>query len=202
MTKKRSIGVLLFNDFELLDVFGPLEMFGAASDHFEIFMIAESGREVKSHQGPRSVIDYNFSDNKQYDIVLVPGGIGTREEVNNPALINWLVTQSRAAEYVISVCTGSALLAKANMLDGKSATSNKIAFDWVSSQGKRVNWEKKARWVEDGKFFTSSGVSAGMDMALALIEKLLGSETAEHIATYAEYEWHRDSTIDPFALEN
>jgi transcriptional regulator GlxA family with amidase domain len=84
-------------------------------------------------------------------------------------------------------------------LDGRRATTNKRAFVWVESQGPRVNWIKQARWVEDGKFATSSGVSAGIDMALALIARLVDAEAAERAATAMEYEWHRDSSWDPFA---
>jgi transcriptional regulator GlxA family with amidase domain len=99
----------------------------------------------------------------------------------------------------MSVCTGSALLARAGLLDGIRATSNKRAFDWVVSQGPAVKWIGQARWVEDGKFATSSGVSAGIDMALAIIARVLGTETAEKDAIGMEYEWHRDAAWDPFA---
>ena len=195
----RSIAVILFHEFELLDVFGPLEMFGMAHDSFEICMVAERTGEVASRQGPKSVVEHGFSEGRQYDILLVPGGKGTRKEVDNQALLEWLRKQSSGAEYVTSVCTGSAILARAGVLDGVRATTNKRAFAWATSQGDKVDWQKEARWVEDGKFFTSSGVSAGMDMSLALIAKLLGQATAEEVATWTEYEWHRDAGWDPFA---
>lgn len=195
----RSIGVVLFHEFELLDVFGPLEMYGMVPERFKICMVAERGGHVTSRQGPKSVVEHDFSEGRQYDILLVPGGRGTRKQVDNQTLLEWLRIQSRAAEYVTSVCTGSALLAKAGVLDGVRATTNKRAFAWATSQGEKVNWEKQARWVEDGKFFTSSGVSAGMDMTLAVIGKLLGQETAEQVATWTEYEWHSDASWDPFA---
>ena len=199
MKSAQSIGVVLFHEFELLDVFGPLEMYGMAPESFEICMVAERGGEVASRQGPKSVVEHEFSGGRQYDILLVPGGRGAREEVGNSTLLEWIRDQSKGAEYVTSVCTGSALLAKAGVLDGVRATTNKRAFAWATSQSDMVKWEKEARWVEDGKFFTSSGVSAGMDMALAVIEKLLGQETAEQIATWTEYEWHKNSRWDPFA---
>jgi transcriptional regulator GlxA family with amidase domain len=195
----RSIAVVLFDEFELLDVFGPLEMFGMVPDSFEICMVAERTGEVASRQGPKSVVEHGFSEGRQYDIVLVPGGKGTRTEVDNQTLLAWLRKQSSGAEYVTSVCTGSAILARAGVLDGVRATTNKRAFTWATAQGDKVNWQKEARWVEDGKFFTSSGVSAGMDMSLALIAKLLGQATAEEVATWTEYEWHRDAGWDPFA---
>jgi len=199
MKTKRSIGVVLFHDFELLDVFGPLEMFGLLPEHFEIRLVAENGAIVASRQGPRSVIDHEFDDDHQFDILLVPGGMGTRQQVTNPMLLEWLRGQSAGAQYITSVCTGSALLASAGLLDGVRATTNKAAFAWVTEQGKQVMWQKQARWVEDGKFFTSSGVSAGIDMSLALIAKLLGQETAQRVALWAEYDWHEDPDWDPFA---
>ena len=199
MKTKRSIGVVLFHDFELLDVFGPLEMFGLLPEHFEIRLVAEKEAIVASRQGPRSIIDHKFGDDHQFDILLVPGGMGTRQQVTNPVLQEWLRRQSAGAQYVTSVCTGSALLASAGLLDGVRATTNKAAFAWVAEQGKQVMWQKQARWVEDDKFFTSSGVSAGIDMSLALIAKLLGQETAQQVAFWAEYDWHEDPDWDPFA---
>ena len=199
MGSKRTIGVVLFEGFELLDVFGPLEMFGLAADHFEIRLIAERGGVVASRQGPKSVCDDSFQSAPAIDVLLVPGGIGTRREVNNPVLLNWLKERSQQAELVASVCTGSALLAKAGVLDGLRATSNKLAFAWASSQSEKVQWQKQARWVEDGKVFSSSGVSAGIDMALAVIAKLVSQQAAEEAANFAEYSWQRDADWDPFA---
>ena len=199
MKTRRSIGVVLFDEFELLDVFGPLEMYGMAPESFDIHMVAEKAGTVASKQGPKSVVEHEFGEQRRYDILLVPGGRGTRTEVDNPVLLEWLRIHSASADYVTSVCTGSALLAKAGVLDGLQATTNKRAFAWASSQSDKVRWKKEARWVEDGRFFTSSGVSAGMDMSLALIARLLGRETAEQIAIWTEYEWHSDAAWDPFA---
>ncbi len=197
-----KIGVILFHEFELLDVFGPLEMYGVVPESFEICMIAEKLGEVASRQGPKSVADYKLDDEHEFDILLVPGGKGTRAEVDNEILLDWLRIQSAKSEYVTSVCTGSALLAKAGILDGIHATTNKRAYEWATSQSDKVKWKKEARWVEDGKFFTSSGVSAGIDMSLAVIAKILGREAAEEIAIWTEYEWHSEANWDPFAKIN
>jgi putative intracellular protease/amidase len=199
MGSKRTLGVVLFEGFELLDVFGPLEMFGLAADHFEIRLISENGGVVASRQGPKSICDDSFQSAPAIDVLLVPGGIGTRGEVNNPVLLDWLKERSQQAELVASVCTGSALLAKAGVLDGLRATSNKLAFAWARSQSEKVQWQQRARWVEDGKVFSSSGVSAGIDMALAVIAKLVSEQTAEEAAKFAEYTWQRDASCDPFA---
>ena len=194
-----NIAVVLYEDFELLDVFGPLEMFGLLPDHFAIHLLAQTSGSVKSAQGPRSVIDATFDQHRQYEIVLVPGGCGSRIQINNTVLLNWIRHQSQQAQYVASVCTGSALLATAGVLDGLKATTNKLAFDWVSQQGQNVNWVHQARWVQAGKYFTSSGVSAGMDMSLGLIAHLLSEDVSRQVAIWAEYEWHNDPEWDPFA---
>ena len=194
-----SIGVLLFDEFELLDVFGPLEMYGMLPGSFEICIVAENSGQIASRQGPKSIADCDFNSKRQFDILLVPGGSGTRREVDNQVMLDWLQNQSMGAEYVTAVCTGSALLARAGILDGRKATTNKRAYNWATSQSDKVHWIKQARWVEDGKFFTSSGVSAGMDMSLGLIARLSGEDVAEQVATWTEYEWHRDPEWDPFA---
>lgn len=196
---KRRVGALCFDKFELLDVFGPLEMFGVLPDSFELVTIAETGPSIASTQGPRVVIERSFADAGQMDVLLVPGGIGTRVEVENDELLDFLRRQAPGLEILASVCTGSGLLAKAGLLDGRRATSNKKAFAWAVAQGPRATWVPEARWVEDGNVFTSSGVAAGIDMALAVIDRLVGPEIATRVADGTEYEWHRDSRWDPFA---
>ncbi|MGV3022842.1 DJ-1/PfpI family protein [Streptococcus suis] len=133
------------------------------------------------------------------DVLLLPGGRGTRTLVENEAFLTSLGQLAEQASFVLSVCTGSALLAKAGLLDAKEATSNKLAFDWVTSQGLAVNWKRQARWVHDGKYYTSSGVSAGMDMVLGFVRDQFGQELAEQIARQAEYHWQDDPDRDDFA---
>ena len=196
---QKTLGVLLFPEFELLDVFGPLEAFGQAKDWFRVVTVAERPGPVASAQGPRAVADHGFTDSPAIEILLVPGGMGTRREVGNAALVDWIARQARAAETTTSVCTGAALLAKAGVLDGRRATSNKRAFAWVTEQGPKVDWVRQARWVDDGNVVTSSGVSAGIDMALHLIGRIAGPAVRDDIATRMEYEWHSDAAHDPFA---
>ncbi len=195
----RKVGALIFPGFEPLDRYGPLEMFGLLSKDFELTLVAEHQGPVKSNPYVESVAETSFDNSPDFDVILVPGGPGTRREVDNTAILDWIAGASERAEYCLSVCTGSALLARAGVLDGVRATTNKAAFSWVAEQGPNVEWIKQARWVEDGKFFTSSGVSAGMDMALGAIAHMHGTEKAEEVATFAEYSWHRDKDDDPFA---
>ena len=117
----------------------------------------------------------------------------------NERLNNWIIETSKNAEFVMAVCTGTVLLATTGLIDGRKATTNKKDFTATIHHGPNVEWVKEARWVEDGKFLTSSGVSAGMDMALGAIAHMLDEETAEQVATFAEYTWHRDRDDDPFA---
>ena len=195
----RTIGALVFPDFEVLDLYGPLEMFGMFEDEFDIRIVAETSAPVRSAQGPRTAPDDLFGE-REYDILVIPGGRGTRRDVANPVLIDWLARAHESAELTTSICTGSALLAKAGLLDGKAATTNKLAFDWVAEFGPRTEWRRSARWVEDGDIFTASGVSAGTDMALAVLERLLGPKAPIRAAFYAEYTANRDPSNDPFAI--
>jgi transcriptional regulator GlxA family with amidase domain len=197
-----KVGAVLFDGFELLDVFGPLEMFGMLKERATITVLAERAGAVRSTQGPACVAESALAGEHGLDVILIPGGMGTRREVSNVAFLDEIRLQADRARFVASVCTGSALLAKAGVLDGRSATSNKFAFTWVTSQGPRVKWVPEARWVEDGKYFTSSGVSAGIDMTLGLIAHIFGRDTSVTVANWAEYEWHEDRGRDPFAKLN
>lgn len=200
-TKSKTIAIVLFDDFETLDVFGPVQMWGRLDDH-RLVTVSETGDLAMSSQGLATVVDYSFADAPQFDIIMVPGGGGTRREVDNPAMLDFLRKQSAGTEWTTSVCTGSALLARAGLLDGRQATSNKRAWAFATSQDGDVVWQGNARWVEDGKFITSSGVSAGTDMALALVEKLYGRARADRIAHGAEYVWNDDAGNDPFKIED
>ena len=194
-----KLGAIVFDSFEILDLFGPLEMFGMLKDKIEITLISEKDEIITSFQGPKILSNITFDQASNIDILLIPGGFGTRKEVDNKNMIDFIETASRRASYVATVCTGSALLAKTGLLDKHNATTNKIAFDWVRDLTPHINWIPKARWVEDGKFFTSSGVSAGMDMALGLIERIFNTDTANEVAHLTEYIWNSDKNYDPFA---
>lgn len=199
MPRPRIVGVLLFPGFELLDVYGPLEMFGVLPEHFRIVTLGERAGPVASAQGPQGVVERTLEDPGPIDVLLVPGGIGTRTLARNPAVLAFLRRLQPAVEYLASVCTGAGVLAASGVLDGRRATTNKMAFQWPQSVGPHVEWIPEARWVVDGNVVTSGGVAAGMDMALALIARMLGDSIAAEVARQTEYEWHRDADRDPFA---
>ncbi len=199
MTQQRRVSVVLFEGFELLDVFGPVELLSGAPGLFAIEYLAPQAGPVRSSQGIEVLAPTGYDDAAQADIILVPGGPGTRVLVGQGRFLRWLAGFGGSAQIVTSVCTGSAVLAAAGLLDGYRATSNKRAFRWVVTQGAEVEWVPEARWVEDRNRWTSSGVAAGMDMTAALIRRLCGSEVATALAAAAELEIHDDPAWDPFA---
>ncbi len=200
-----TLGVILYPGFELLDVFGPLEMFTAVGTGLlKAYIIAERAGPVAAGivpdgpVGPHVIAEVGFDDAPQLDLLLIPGGIGTFPELANEKLMAFLRDRAGRAQITSSVCSGSALLAKSGVLDGHRATSNKQFFSLAVAQSNAVEWIETARWVDDGAVVTSSGVSAGMDMSLAIIARLFGEDVAERIAIGAEYTWHRDADVDPF----
>lgn len=195
----RTLGAVLYEDFELLDLYGPLEMFGNVGRELRIVTVAETAGAVRSAQGPATVAEHGYDGHPPLDLVLVPGGLGTFPQLENPATLDFIRKVAASAEVLMSVCSGSALLARAGVLDGRRATSNKLFFSLAAGQSDQVNWVEEARWVEDGSVFTASGVSAGTDMALGVIARLYGRERADTIARMTEYEWQPDPSRDPFA---
>ncbi|MGP4716741.1 DJ-1/PfpI family protein [Psychrobacter sp. T6-6] len=194
----RTITALVFDDFETLDLFGPVEMFGSLPEHYRIQFTSMAGGIIRSkHDVPMQTVAVSELA-CQTDIVLVPGGFGTRQLVYDSSFLQTLTTLTDEADWVLSVCTGSALLAKSGVLNGKRATSNKMAWQWVTCQSDQVNWIKQVRWVIDGKFYTSSGVSAGMDMALGFIADRHGIDKAYQVAQHTEFRWQENSDIDDF----
>jgi putative intracellular protease/amidase len=197
--KPKQIGIVLFDEFETLDVFGPVQMWGRLADHGLTFVSAD-GCPVQSSHGVRITPDHSFASAPPLDVLMVPGGAGTRRLVDDAALLAFVRRQDEGSSWTTSVCTGAAILAKAGVLDGRAATTNKLAFEWVGSQSDAVTWRSRARWVVDGKYVTSSGVSAGTDMALALVERLYNRTAARAAAAVAEYHWNDDPQSDPFAV--
>jgi len=195
----KKLAAILFPQFELLDLAGPLEMLGSLRDQVEVVTVAEHAGPVTSTQGVTLSAQHSFAACPAVDWVLLPGGFGTFAQGQNAAMLEFLRRVCPPAEQVMTVCSGSGLLARTGLLDGRRATTNKAYFAQCSGEGPAVNWVKEARWVEDGSYATSSGVSAGIDMALAVIAKHFGPATAEQLALMTEYEWHKDPGWDPFA---
>lgn len=192
-----DIYCLMFEDYETLDLMGAVEFLSRIPE-VVLHYVSQNGGTVRSKQG-FFVQTEALTVMKPGSVLLVPGGQGTRKLVSDTAFLNCLAEWVSQAQVCLAVCTGSALLAAADCLSGVKATSNKRAFEWVKSVNPAVDWQPVARWERDGKFYTSSGVSAGMDMALGFIADRFGFELAEEIAAHTEYRWQNNPATDEFA---
>lgn len=189
------VGVVLYDGFELLDACGPLGVFGRVSE-VDVQMLASDVRQIRSRQGVYLLADRLLNDANDYDLLVVPGGQGTRDAIKCQSFLSALGDAISSADCVAAVCTGSALLAAAGALEGYHATSNFLAFDWVAGYGNDVKWIKGVRWVHDRDRWTSGGVTAGIDMSLALLGHYFGETRMEDAASELEYIMHPGLSFD------
>jgi transcriptional regulator GlxA family with amidase domain len=184
-----NFGFLLFNDLEELDLVGPWEMISIWRKHFSgpenCLMIAEKDEPVQCYNGMIITPHVSFANVLKLDYLLIPGGMGTRKEVENKSLIDFVAYQAKNCKVVLSVCTGSFILHSAGLLKGKKATTHFSMLDNLRNLNDVKVVEK--RIIKDGNVWTSAGVSAGIDMALELIAAEAGGETAGKVQLYAEY---------------
>lgn len=195
-----TFSVLLFENTAPLDVFGPVQVIGLLEKKYSIQYYSENGGLLAVQQSLK-IETQPLSDIQAGGVLFIPGGFGTRTLVENEKFITLLGKKAARSDYVLTVCTGTALLARTGLIDNKNATTNKAAFEWVADQNNHVHWIKKARWVKDGIFYSSSGVSAGIDMVLGFVADMTGIDIAKKIAQAIEYRWNEDMNDDPFCLE-
>ncbi len=196
MIRKR-VGIVLFNDIEVLDFCGPFEVFSATRlnenkrqeepSPFDVFLVAETLSYVTTTGGMKVIPQYSFKNCPRIDILVVPGGWGTRKEVNDPVMLEWLRSRADEVETLTSVCTGSMLLGFAGLLDGLHATTHWRSLDWMRDSFPAVSVEYEQHVVEDGRVFTSAGISAGIDMALKVVARYYGEDIARATAAHMEY---------------
>jgi transcriptional regulator GlxA family with amidase domain len=199
----RNVAIFLFDDVEVLDFAGPFEVFSTAGFGvmddipFHVFTVAQK-TQIIARNNLVVLPTYTFDNCPAIDIVLVPGGggyradgtpYGSRLEMNNDLVINWIKEKSTTAEIVLSVCTGALLLAKANLLEGLKATTHYRAIDQLRAIAPNTEVVENARYVDNGSVILSAGVSAGIDMSFYVVSKLLGAEIASLGAKYAQYDY-------------
>ncbi|KAL2823812.1 DJ-1/PfpI family protein [Aspergillus cavernicola] len=208
----QTYGILLFRAFELLDVFGPLEALSllATRTNLTLYLLSETLSPVSTQPLLPAMNPFNstffptinpthtLDTAPLLDVLIVPGGLGTRSPYLNLTL-EYIKTVYPSLDFLLTICTGSALVAKTGLLDGRRATTNKAAWNGSIANAPNVHWVPRARWVVDGNIWTSSGVSAGIDATLAFIKEYYGREEASEIADLMEYVWHEDPDWDPFA---
>ncbi|KAF2714473.1 class I glutamine amidotransferase-like protein [Pleomassaria siparia CBS 279.74] len=209
----QNIAVVLFPGFQLLDICGPLDILNLLSNTHKINLsiLAATLDPVSTNRNANSValgsrcsqaiVPTHTFDTAPDDIevLIVPGGFGSRAEENIEQVVGFVRRYYARLRWMLTVCTGSAIVAKSGVLDGRRATSNKRAFGWVREQNTAVQWVPKARWVVDGNIWTSSGISAGIDLTFAWVADVYGNEVADLIADASEYERNRDSENDRYA---
>jgi transcriptional regulator GlxA family with amidase domain len=197
--EKWNVGVLVFEGVALLDVAGPFEVLSRARLEpgvesrrtedgalFDVFTVAKTIEPVTATGGIVLVPRHSFASAPRVDLLLVPGGFGTRPLLQDAETIDWIRRTAAAARHTASVCTGALLLARAGRLDGRRATTHWGAFGLLSSLAKDVTVDREARFVDDG-VMTSAGVASGMDLALHIVETLAGRAVADETARYIEY---------------
>jgi transcriptional regulator GlxA family with amidase domain len=194
MMQKRTLAILIFNEVEVLDFCGPFEVFSVAnhftqSPAFNVLTVAENANPIATRGGLSVVPHRSIASCPQPDLLLLPGGRGTRKEMLNTALIDWIRLVSSKAELVLSVCTGSLLLAKAALLDGLESTTHHSAIEELRQIAPNTLVHTDRRFVDNGRVVCSAGIAAGIDMSLHIVGRLLGQEIAVKTAQYMEYPW-------------
>jgi len=190
--KKRNTAILIFDDVEVLDFAGPFEVFSVTnelSDYslLNVYTVAREKAPVTARNGLSVNPDYSIDQAPQPDIVIVPGGSGTRPILQQQDILAWIARSAEKADKVLSVCTGALLLAKVGLLDGIKSTTHNSAFELLAEIAPNTEIIRDARFVDNGKVITSAGISAGIDMSLYVIEMLYGKEVAQNTAEYMEY---------------
>jgi len=197
----RTVAILLFNEIEVLDFAGPFEVFGVAGRHddpkpFRVFTVAEQG-PVYARNGLSLNPTYLLNDHPKADIIIVPGGggrhedgtpYGSRREMDNLAVLNWVRRTAKSAELVLSVCTGSYILGRSGLLDGLAATTHFLAVEGMQQAAPTTEIRPTERYIDTGKIITSAGISAGIDMSLYVVGRLLGKKVADETARYMQYD--------------
>ena len=191
---QRHLAIFLFDDVEVLDFAGPFEVFSVTQWQqeirpFQVSLVAEKAEPVKARNGFCVIPHYTLQNHPPADMILIPGGFGTRREMHNPVVLDWVKKQSSKVELVLSVCTGSLVLGAAGLLDGLAATTHHLRFDLLRETAPSCNVEEKQRFVDAGRIITSGGIAAGIDMSFHVVAKLLGETVARETAEYMEYPW-------------
>ena len=188
----KNVGILLFDDIELLDFAGPYEVFAVADElnnHslFEVFTLSEKGDEVKTIHGLRVQPDYSTGNAPGIDILVIPGGEGTKAVIRNQDLLEWIKKAFEQAEITFSVCSGARIPASLGLLDGKEFATHHAVVDDVIAIAPKSIYRKGARFVDNGHLMTAAGISAGIDLSLYIVEKLYGVRIKEQTMQYMEY---------------
>lgn len=187
-----NVGLFLFDDVELLGFAGPYEVFSVTSELsdyslFRVFSVSEDGETIRTGNGLKVVPDFAFDNHPEIDILIIPGGVGTKKEMDKSAIVEWVRWNHDRAKMTVSVCSGARILARMGLLDGLEITTHHEVFDEVRRIAPSVRLNPTARFIDNGRILTAGGISAGIDASLHIIRKLHGEEIADRTARYMEY---------------
>lgn len=190
----RTVSILLFDDVEVLDFCGPYEVFSVAVIEgeyapFQVELVGTRTGAIRARNGMSVNPDRAIGDGAAGDILIVPGGNGTRALLDDDAVLDWVRTSARRAELVLSVCTGSLVLARAGLLRHLPVTTHHTAFDLLERLEPTCRVERGVRYVDTGATVTAAGISAGIDMSLHVVSRLVGEARSREVAGEMEYEW-------------
>ncbi len=191
----RNVAIFIFDEVEVLDFCGPFEIFSVSGRHsdprpFNVYTVAQELKPVSARNALSINPRYSFADCPRPDILVVPGGYGTRVEINKPEVLQLISSSAQTSELVLSVCTGSLLLAMIGLLDGLTATTHHLALAELEAVAAHTTIDSTKRFIDNGKIVTSAGVAAGIDMSLHVVGRLLGHDEAVETASYIEYNWN------------
>ena len=191
----KKVAILIFDKVEVLDFAGPFEVFSVSRDDngakiYDVSLIGEEIRVIKARNDFQVIPNLDIRTKEKFDMVLIPGGYGTRIEMHNEVIKNWVKAQYKEVELMLSVCTGSLVLATSGLLENQSATTHHGAFDELAAVAPNTQIIKGTKYVDNGKIITSGGISAGIEMALHVVAKQHGIEQARKTANYMEYTWN------------
>lgn len=193
--RQHTVGILLFNEVEVLDFAGPFEVFSLPAStetkekYFSVHTISEYGTLITARNGLKVQPDFSFNNHPQFDILIIPGGYGAEEvEIDNKQVITWIQQQATQVQIVASVCTGALLLAKAGLLDGITATTHWMDLDRLEKEFPHVFVRCNVKFVDEGKMITSGGISAGINMSFHVVAKLCGEQVVRETAKRMEYD--------------
>jgi putative intracellular protease/amidase len=189
--KPITVNIVLFDGVQIIDYSGPWEVFGQAG--FTVHTVSEKAEPVTTVFGQKVIADYTFDNAPKADILLVPGGRGTRKVVDDARFVKWIQDAAKDSNQVMSVCTGALVLAKAGLLDGQTATTFHGVIDYLAEAAPKAKVVYDQRFVDNGKIITTAGLSSGVDGALHLVAKYSGQGEAESLALVLEYTWETDS---------
>lgn len=188
----RRVGILVFDDVEVLDFAGPFEVFAvtaelAGQQHFKTVLVGAQDRVYTAVNGMKVLPNDSFGDDHAYDLLVVPGGFGTRALVHDAAVMAWVKAQAARAEVVMSVCSGALVLATVGLLEGRRATTHHEVMHELAAVSPRITCVHDQRYVDEGAVITCGGISAGIDGSLHVVRRLLGDEAAARTVGYMEY---------------